>query len=134
MTREELDNYVESIGGLINGWYPDKDPIMQCPCSIGEGWHQLVHDLMVELLEAGWNRHIKQIKEKFGGLRFYTGVADEKIWDIISRYEKLSYTICEKCGEPGELRKDGGNYGGWWQTLCDKHYDEIKEIQKQNGR
>ena len=134
MTREELDKYVESIDGLINGWYPDREPIMNAPVSIGPGWYQLVYDLMNELLEAGWDRHIKQIKEKFGGLRFYIGSGNEKIWDIISKYEKLSYTICEECGEPGELRRDGGNYGGWFQTLCDKHYAEIKEIQKENER
>jgi hypothetical protein len=89
---------------------------------------------MVELIDAGWNREIKQIKEKFGGLRFYIGTGDDKLWDIITEYEKMSYITCEECGKPGELRKDGGNYGGWWQTLCDKHYTEIKEIQKQNGR
>jgi len=134
MTREELDKYVESIGGLINGHFPDREPIMQCPCSIGEGWYQLVHNLMVELLEAGWDKHICQIKEKFGGLRFYIGSGNEEIWNIISKYERLSYETCEQCGEVGELRRDGGNYGGWFQTLCDKHYEQIKQIQDENRR
>lgn len=134
MTKEELDKYVESIGGLINDWYPDRKPIMHCPCSIGEGWYEHIHNLMVELIKAGWNKEIKQIKEKFGGLRFYIGSGNKKIWEIITKYETLSYTICEKCGEPGELRKDAGNYGGWWKTLCDRHYNEIKEIQKKNER
>lgn len=134
MTKEELDKYIESIGGLVNGWYPDREPIMHCPCSVDEGWYEHIHNLMVELIKAGWNKEIKQIKEKFGGLRFYIGSGNEKIWEIITKYETLSYTICEKCGEFGTLRKDGGNYGGWWQTLCDKHYIEIKEKQKENGR
>lgn len=134
MTREELNKYIESIGGLVNSWYPDREPIMHCPCNIGEGWFQLIHDLMEELLEAGWDKHIKQIKEKFGGLRFYIGSGNEKIWEIISKYESFSYTICEKCGKSGELRKDGGKRGRWWQTLCDKHYNEIKKIQKKNER
>lgn len=134
MKKEELNNYIESIGGLINGWYPDREPIMVAPCSINEGWYQLVHDLIEELLAAGWDKHFLQCKEKFGGLRFYIGSGSDEINKIISKYESLSYETCEMCGESGELRKDAGNHGRWWKTLCDKHYMEIKEIQKKNER
>ncbi len=38
----------------------------------------------------------------------------QKAKQIISKYEKLSSTVCETCGEPGQLRQ-----GGWLATLCD---------------
>jgi hypothetical protein len=46
--------------------------------------------------------------------------------------EKIETTICEKCGEPGELRKDIG----WYFTLCDTHHkmcknSKIKYIKQQ---
>jgi hypothetical protein len=123
MTKEDFEKYLESIGGLENGHFPDRPPITsRYICSCGDGWLQLIHDLIEELLAAGWDKQIKQIKEKFGGLRFYINTGNEEIWNIISKYERLSYETCEECGEPGELRRDLG----WWRTLCDKHYEEIK--------
>ena len=38
---------------------------------------------------------------------------------IIHTYEKLSYNICEDCGQLGSQRK-----GSWIRTLCDKHAEE----------
>ncbi|HVI41269.1 MAG TPA: hypothetical protein VM577_11450, partial [Anaerovoracaceae bacterium] len=58
-----------------------------------------------------------QVKEKFGGLRFYVRPSNSKIIAIVSRYEALSYNICMKCGaKDGSLRKDKS----WWMTLCDE--------------
>lgn len=122
MTSQEFEEYLESIGGLENGFFTDRPPITTNICSCGDGWLQLIHDLIEELLAAGWDKHITQIKEKFGGLRFYIGSGTEEIFDIISKYENLSYETCEVCGETGELRKDLG----WYRTLCDTHYNENK--------
>ena len=60
-----------------------------------------------------------QIKEKFGGLRYYIDGGDETIYGMIRLAESLSFTICEECGESGKLRS-----GGWMKTLCDKHEAE----------
>ena len=85
----------------------------------GKGWKPLVDKLIADLRAVGWNGDIHQIKEKFGGLRFYIGEGNEKIWDLIDRASKESYTICEECGEPGIFRR-----GGWIKTLCDLHHEE----------
>jgi len=132
MTTEEFDKYLQEIGGFENGWFTDRPPILSRHfCSCGDGWLQLIHDLIVELLAAGWDKQIKQIKEKFGGLRFYIGSGSEEIWDIISKYEELSYKVCEVCGEAGEIRNDCGWHGSsWYKTMCDKHYQELKEERK----
>lgn len=57
-----------------------------------------------------------QVKEKFGGLRFYTNGATDKHHNYISFAESMSYCICEECGAPGKRYTDG-----WHQTLCDIH-------------
>jgi hypothetical protein len=60
-----------------------------------------------------------QIKEKFGGLRFYVNGAIEKHWNYITFAESMSYSTCEVCGSPGKRYTDG-----WHQTLCETHAKE----------
>jgi hypothetical protein len=57
-----------------------------------------------------------QIKEKFGGLRFYVQAATDKHYNYISFAESMSYRTCEECGAPGKTYTDG-----WHKTLCDIH-------------
>jgi len=132
MTIEKFEEYLIEIGGLENGFYPDREPIKsRWVCSVDDGWLQIIHDCIAELIAAGWNRETTQIKEKFGGLRFYINSGSDEIHEIISKYEDLSYETCEVCGEVGELRKDcGWNDGLWYKTMCDKHYNELKEERK----
>ena len=60
-----------------------------------------------------------QIKEKFGGLRFYFIGGDDVTRGAIELAESMSFRICEQCGKPGRPRNDG-----WVQTLCDEHAAE----------
>jgi len=57
-----------------------------------------------------------QVKEKFGGLRFYVQAATDKHYSYISFAESMSYRTCESCGAPGKTYTDG-----WHTTLCDIH-------------
>jgi hypothetical protein len=57
-----------------------------------------------------------QVKEKFGGLRFYVQAATDKHYNYISFAESMSYHTCEECGNPGKTYTDG-----WHTTLCDIH-------------
>lgn len=57
-----------------------------------------------------------QVKEKFGGLRFYAQAATDKHYQYISFAESMSYRTCEECGAPGKTYTDG-----WHMTLCDIH-------------
>jgi len=54
-----------------------------------------------------------QVKEKFGGLRFYVSGVNDKIQGMISMAESMSYRTCETCGNPGKSSNDG-----WVVTLC----------------
>jgi hypothetical protein len=60
---------------------------------------------------------IQQIKEKFGGLRFYVDRSDHDQDLAISFAEAMSNRVCEVCGRPGHHRQ-----GGWVKTLCDEHH------------
>jgi hypothetical protein len=57
-----------------------------------------------------------QVKEKFGGLRFYVNGTTDKHHNYISFAESMSYRTCEECGAAGKTYTDG-----WHTTLCDIH-------------
>ena len=57
-----------------------------------------------------------QVKEKFGGLRFYVQAATDKHYNYITFAESMSYHTCEECGALGKTYTDG-----WHKTLCDIH-------------
>jgi hypothetical protein len=127
MTKEQMDEFLESIGGLESGYFTDRPPIKSCGFfDIEEGWYPLIKELIEDLIALGWNKQTCQVKEKFGGLRFYINEGTDEIHKRISKAEEDSYHVCEKCGEPGELRNDIG----WYLTLCDNHYGETKNRKK----
>jgi hypothetical protein len=79
--------------------------------SCGKGWFLLLNELCGKL--KGLNVTARQVKEKFGTLRFYAD-GDEGSHEIISEYEDKSGTTCEDCGGLG----DSENRGGWLKTIC----------------
>ena len=104
--------------------YGRKDLPMQetCMCwgiECGEGWFDILDRLSHQL--SKYDVYAEQVKEKFGGLRFYVsfGVnineADvDEIYKLIGEAETKSMQTCENCGKPGITRQ-----GGWIRTLCD---------------
>lgn len=116
----------------------DEKSVYGFPCECHDGWYQIIHDLCEELEDYymknnadPFDIYVVQIKEKFGGLRFYTNGLIDGADDIISKYEDLSYNTCEVCGAPGEQCINGG----WLRTLCEEHrisngYEICKEYQK----
>lgn len=63
---------------------------------------------------------IDQIKEKFGGLRFYYSGGDDDIDGMVSLAESLSYHICETCGSTLNI----GYTKGWIATMCQSCYEK----------
>jgi len=63
-----------------------------------------------------------QIKQKFGGLRFYyiPHTEDNYIDGMIALAEYMCGHTCEHCGQPGKLR----DLHGYYTTLCDTHEAE----------
>lgn len=91
----------------------------------GEGWFNLLWELSINIekelakipIETCDSFEVIQVKEKYGGLRFYTNWENNEISKLIEKAESQSEEICEECGNPGKSR---GNE--WIITLCDKCY------------
>lgn len=96
------------------------DDVKQC---VGPGWGGIIDELVPKLFAAGWDGSLLQVKEKFGGLRFYVASDNDEIFDAIAEAEAKSVVTCEVTGKPGKLRTDLG----WIRTLCDEEYDKVKD-------
>lgn len=121
MTKQEMNDYLESIGGLENGMYSNKPKIISCDFfDVQVGWYPLIKNLIDELINLGWDKKVTQVKEKFGGLRFYINGGSDEMYNKITEAEKLSHETCELCGKKGELRTKIR----WFTTLCDEHYEQ----------
>lgn len=81
---------------------------------VGAGWNDILFDLNKKLEAEKPDYQIHQIKEKFGGLRFYTDPMTDVGWDHVTDAENLSFKTCEECGRPGKI----WNHKGWVKTLC----------------
>lgn len=99
----------------------------------GDGWFPLIDNLCSQIqwhLEHNAEKDTPQfvaaqVKEKFGGLRFYGDGGDEHIDSFVQFAESISVRICEECGG----MQDTVTYSiGWNRTLCpthaEKHYGE----------
>jgi hypothetical protein len=69
---------------------------------------------------------VAQMKEKFGSLRFYPSVRDEKIRKVIKKYEALSSHICIHCGKPDVHIISAG----WYGPMCEECYQNKSHISK----
>lgn len=100
--------------------------------AVGPGWWPIIESLCANIQSHidWWNKNradrpvveqvvVAQIKEKFGGLRFYYDGGDEKICGMVDMAESWASHVCEECGKPGRSRE-----GGWIRTLCDEHEAE----------
>ena len=108
----------------------------------GEGWWPILESLCSNIQHhLDWKNKtaevvpqvtVAQIKEKFGGLRFYYDGGDEHINGMVRMAEAWADASCEECGAPGKRRD-----GGWIKTLCDHHATEREaaraEYMKSNG-
>jgi hypothetical protein len=90
--------------------------------AVGDGWYkliyELVHDIRINDLKKGdWITKATQVKEKFGGLRFYVTGTSDKNWALIRNAEQKSYAVCEETGSEVEV---GTWNNGWVRTMCRK--------------
>lgn len=83
---------------------------------VGEGWA----DALIYGIRIGEDVDphfvVRQVKEKFGGLRFYCNLPLETEMMI----EALADRVCEVCGKMGSMSMTDGRYP-WYKTLCEDH-------------
>lgn len=105
-----------------------------CMCwgiECGDGWYNLI-DMLCSILQFNTDKNnypqveAIQVKEKFGGLRFYYNILakeDDKYYErhcgsiegTISFVEYLSEKVCERCGS----NKNVEATKGWISHLCE---------------
>jgi hypothetical protein len=98
----------------------------------GDGWYNIIDTLCGQIqnhLEHNMKENdgtivieATQVKEKYGGLRFYHTGGDDFIRGLCWMAEGLSCSTCEECGSPGTQ-----NDKGWISTLCDPCRKNIME-------
>jgi len=113
------------------GWWP----VIESLCKNIQDHIDWVNDTRDSLIKDNPYNHVipdvipqvevQQIKEKFGGLRFYYRGGDEAIAGMVRMAEAWAGHSCEVCGAIGKSRG-----GGWVRTLCDLHYKEQEEKRK----
>lgn len=115
--------FANSYGGVCTG--PGWWPILENLCANIDSytnWHNSMAEKYPSEYEAFAPVTVAQIKEKFGGLRFYYDGGDAKIDGMVRMAESWAENACEECGKPGRRRA-----GGWVKTLCDEHEAERQE-------
>jgi hypothetical protein len=145
--REELDEQLCKKYPLIfkNRHGDMKETLMCWGFECGDGWYQILDSLCgniqhhIDWQNKNHENHpvveqviAVQVKEKFGGLRFYYDGGDEKIQGMVRMAESWASHTCEECGQSGKHRS-----GGWIRTLCDTHEAErqakYEKYAKDNG-
>lgn len=139
---EQVQRLVEAHRLLFRGKPP------RIASDLPPGWYDLVDrlcsEIESELGEQASHLRVLQIKQKFGGLRFYwswrrrstvsvdilstsghvrlktsaRGEASARIGVLVSAAEAESVRTCELCGAPAKLRR---SRTGWWRVRCDHH-------------
>lgn len=106
--------------------------------AVGKGWWHIIETLCANIQShIDWaNRKeqvvpqvvVAQVKEKFGGLRFYYDGGDDNVHGMVRLAEAWADSSCETCGDKGKRRS-----GGWIRTLCDVHELDRQEKMKDNS-
>jgi hypothetical protein len=108
--------------------WPDMFANVYCGFSLPRGWGPFVWRLCEDLERIKAQVQVHQVKEKFGGLRFYHAIEqssedpekDERIrkWAerMIDGAEQCSFYVCQTCGTTVGVTTE--NTKGWIASLC----------------
>jgi hypothetical protein len=134
------DQY-EEFCNKMEAKYPNMFPKGYGGFAVGAGWWPILESLCANIQSyIDWKQEqkekynrgegcpqviVRQIKEKFGGLRFYYDGGDDRVYGMVQMAEAWADRSCEMCGKPGTRRS-----GGWVRTLCDEHEAERQEMTK----
>jgi len=102
----------------------EKESLMCWGFTCDDGWFPLVYSIAQMITDyvhahPGVDCAAFQVKQKFGGLRFYIEGGDDTLRAMIAKQSMKSFEICELCSAPAELRESPG---GAIKTLCSDCY------------
>ena len=120
--RELLEKY--------DYFYKSKTSVTtSCMCfgfEVGDGWipllEKLSEDIDRELKKNPCEFQVTQVKQKFGGLRYYYSGGNEAIAKLVDKAERDSYKICERCGSRYGVKATKG----WITMLCKECHGKNK--------
>lgn len=117
---------------MTSAFGDQKVPMMTAAKNVGPGWHPILRDLEAVLNQIDPDFELLQVKEKFGGLRYYastelSGDESDQFHTEIRMAEERSVRTCEECGKPGESYS---SRHGYLKTLCSTHQSERVTRQK----
>ena len=117
MNNINKDKLLKDFPNLYKQYYlTPQETCMVWGFDCDDGWFNLIYKLSQDITKVNPECEASQVKQKFGGLRFYTDKANDKAYRLIEEAEEKSYKTCELCGAPGTL-----NDSGWIQCRCKKH-------------
>ena len=125
---EYADDLTDILNRIPNGWGKW--------LTLDKGWYRLIAETNRKLRFMYPDYEIHQVKEKFGGLRYYfsptrsrlsnrfTRKRFRKKWDkmdkLVKRAEEIAWQTCEFCGNTENVKTEGHMGGrGWTKTLCE---------------
>jgi peptide subunit release factor 1 (eRF1) len=120
MNKNKTDYLFNKYPQLYSGKdEPLSQNLMAFGFECGDGWFELLDELSAQIMAVSPDTVAVQVKEKFGGLRFYFNCPSsnyDEIQKIVDEAEEKSYTICEKCGSTENVTQ---SKSGWIVSLCD---------------
>ena len=142
--------YVKQTGSVIDYWTNWwAKPLCKCITFFHDYILQIFHCIPTyiewDAVEPGWNKafgkqylkdlkkqlkkdkilykwRITQIKEKYGTFRLYCNYGSPEIYNIINKYESLSWGICIQCGKPATYTSKG-----WIAPYCEECVNNSKD-------
>jgi len=112
---------------------PKNNHCMNYGLSIGIGWVPMIEEYskkietyLVEFVKNNPGKdfpRVTQVKEKFGGLRFYMSQRDDVVDEIVAEMEEKSYTTCETCGSTDASKRTEG----WHKVLCNSCHEKRRK-------
>lgn len=113
--------------------YGIKKNLMGFGFECGPGWYSLINDICARgekecktLIARGYPVEqtplAVQVKEKFGGLRFYAHNCSDSLFDFIEDQCSKSESLCDECGKPSVISGDT-----WLSSTCASCNEKLKE-------
>jgi len=135
MNDKQYTEFVDRLHTRFPAMFSEKYGGIAC----GLGWWPIIEALCGQIQHhIDWKNKksavvpqvtVEQIKEKFGGLRFYYQGGDDYVSGLVSMAESWAGHSCEECGAPGTRRE-----GGWVRTQCDFHLIEKEALKAQYAK
>jgi hypothetical protein len=140
-TEDQYEKFVDEMTAKYPKMYSDQ----YGGFAVGPGWWPIIQSLSHHIqTHIDWNNLnakqrpdlkykpieqvvVRQVKEKFGGLRFYYDGGNDIIAGMVTIAEAWADSTCEDCGSPGKKRS-----GGWIKTLCDHHHEQSEKQRRKD--